>query len=370
MTENKTIGILGATGNLGRPAVRTILDTTDYHVLLGGRDQSKLQRLFPHMESRGDYIDVDIYNVEQLHNFCRRCDIVLNCAGPSNHIGDMVASACMEQRIHYVDASGDVHLYNQLQKRHEELQDKQMLWVIGVGAYPGLSEIWTAYIAETLFDKIDHLEVFLAGQGGFSLNAAYDIVCSIEMGGALGMNYCQNGEAQKIQDSSYQHYTLPPPAGERKTYLILNEEFRRIAKHYDMKKAYFYNTYPDQSVLHTFMIIKAMEEYKTEEQKKKSAKILSEQFTRKQQGTDDYTMFHSFATGSKNGQTIKLQANLLYHDNWNLLSGIVAANVARLVLEDDRKVRGCFFAAEGIHVSKMMNLLFEQGIVFAHKHFD
>ncbi|MGR3779424.1 saccharopine dehydrogenase family protein [Bacillus paramycoides] len=367
MTKNKTIGILGATGNLGQAAVQAILGTTGYNVLLGGRDQYKLQRLFPQMKSRGDCICVDIYNTELLYNFCSRCDIVLNCAGPSNRIWDLVASACMVHKIHYVDASGDEQLYNQLQERNRELKEKQLLCLIGAGVYPGLSEIWPAYIAETLFDEIDFLEIFLAGQGGFSFNAAYDIVCSIEEGSALGMNYCQNGEAKKIDGSSYRQYTLPSPAGERKTYPIINEEFRRIAKHYGMKTAYFYNTYPNQSVLNTFMIIKAMEQYKTKEQKKISAKILTEQFTGKLEGTDDYTMFHLVATGYKNGESIRLLANLLYKNDWNTLSGIVAANITQLVLEDDRQMCGCFFAAEGIDVRKMMGLLFEQDIVFTHK---
>lgn len=364
--DKKTIGIIGGTGYVGRETVKTILTFTDHNIMLGGRNQEKLRKIFPKMESRGDCLQVDVYNRDLLHNFCSKCDIVVNCAGPSKQILDMVASASIEQCAHYVDVSGDEYLYKQLMKRKQEIEEKKLLFIISAGLYPGLSEIFPAYVAEKYFDDIDLLELFFAGQGEFSLNAAYDIVCSIEEDNSLGMTYCKNGEAKKIDGEFHSKYTLPYPAGELDTYPILNQEFKRIAERYKIKSAYFYNTYQNKSVLSKFVMIKALEQYKTEEQKRASAKILTEQFGEKKKETNDFTMFHLIANGNKNGKHLQLVSNLLYKNDWNTLSGIIAANAARLVIEGNRKKFGCFFVAEGVNVTKLMDVLSDQNIFLKH----
>ncbi|MCI1694816.1 saccharopine dehydrogenase family protein [Aneurinibacillus aneurinilyticus] len=364
--DKKTIGILGATGYVGRAAVQTILSFTNHHLLLGGRNQEKLCKLFPMIESRADYLQVDIYNRELLYHFCGKCDIVVNCAGPSKQMLDRVASACIEQGVHYVDVSGDEHLYKQLMKRKQEIEEKELLFIISAGVYPGLSEIFPAYVAETYFDNIDLLELFFAGQGGFSLNAAYDIVCSIEEDTGLGMTYCKHGEAKKIDGPFHRNYSLPVPAGKRDTYPVLNEEFTQMAKRKKIKSAYFYNTYQNNSILNQFVMIKALEQYKTEEQKRASAKMLTEQFGEKKKETNDFTMLHLIATGNKNGKKLQLVSTFLYQNDWNTLSGIIAANVARLMVEGNRRKSGCFFVAEGVHVTKLIDIVGKQNIDLKH----
>lgn len=355
--KKKTIGILGASGLVGRGAVESILDSTNCHLLLGGRNREKLKENFPLIESRGEFCQLNIFDLNSLHQFCRKCDVVLNCAGPSKQIWDQVASVCIEERVHYVDVSGDENLYRQLIKRKWEIEEHKLVFIIGAGVYPGLSEIFPAYVADTYFDQVDVLELFFAGQGRFSFNASYDIVCSIEDDTGLGMTYCNYGEAQKITGSFHSRFKLPLPAGELDTYPILSEEFRRVAARYGMKKAYFYNTYPSKSVLNQFMMIKALQQYKTEEQKKASAKVLSEQFDSKRNKKDDFTMFHLIAKGSKNGDSIQLVSNLLYTNDWNRLSGITTGNIARLLIEGYGERFGCFFAAEAINVTKLMENL-------------
>lgn len=225
-----------------------------------------------------------------------------------------------------------------------------------------MSEIFPAYIARNYFDDIHRLELFFSGNGGFSLNAAYDIVCSIAEDNGAGMTYCENGTARKITDEFHKSPVLPYPAGKRNAYPIINEEFRRIAERHGVKSAYFYNTYQNSSVLSKFVMIKALEQYKTEEDKKKSATILAKEYGIGESASDDFTMFHMIAAGRKNGKTSQLTSNMLYQNNWNALSGVVAANTARLLLEKDAVRSGCFFVAEGINASRMIHLLSGQNI--------
>lgn len=355
MTKN-TIGILGVSGRVGRAAVKTLLPLREYKLILGSRNQEKTRKVFPELETGVDCRPVDIYNKDLLEDFCRRCDLVVNCAGPSRQILDRVAAAAIEQGAHYVDVSGDERLYKQLMKRNREIKEKKLSVIISAGVYPGLSELFPAYVAEKYFEDLDLLELFFAGQGEFSLNAAYDIVCSIQDNTGLGMTYCENGEAKKITTAFHSSYLLPRPAGKLDTYPILNQEFKQLANRYNIKSAYFYNTYPNKSVLNKFVMIKALEQYKTEEQKRTSARILAEQYGGEKKETKDFTMFHLSAKGSKNGKPMQLDANVLFQNDWNTLSGIIAANVARLIIEGQRDP-GCFFAAEGVNAANLMKAL-------------
>ncbi|MNW12017.1 hypothetical protein D3C71_2096000 [compost metagenome] len=75
-------------------------------------------------------------------------------------------------------------------KHQPELTAKGLTFIVSAGIYPGLSELLPAYAAQAYFDEVERLELFFAGSGEFSLNAAYDIVCSIEEDSGYGMACC------------------------------------------------------------------------------------------------------------------------------------------------------------------------------------
>ncbi|MGF9820024.1 saccharopine dehydrogenase family protein [Brevibacillus agri] len=358
--ETKTVGILGTTGVVGGAALQTILASTGHRLLLGGRNPEKLREQLAGSEDRGDWLQVDVFDAGQLADFCGRCDIVINCAGPAKQVMDKVAVACLEKGVPYVDVSGDEHLYRHLLRRKAEIEAKGLTFIISAGVYPGLSEVFPAYVAEKELDSIEQLELFFAGQGGFSLNAAYDIVCSIEEDTGWGMSYCREGAVQKIDGPFHRSYTLPQPAGKRDTYPVLTEEFCQMARQHSIPVAYFYNSYQHSGILNQFVMIKALQQYKTEEQKRLSANMLLKQFETKQPGVEDFTMFHLNATGLRAGASVRLSSTLLYRGDWNRLSGMIAAKVAHLLTEGHGSKPGCYFAAEGVSATALIEALREQ----------
>lgn len=360
MEKKTTIGVLGATGNTGRGAVEAILASPGFAVVPGGRNPDQLRAAYPHLASGIEPMYADAFDRESLRRFCGSCEVVVNCAGPSKLIADRVAEAAIGQGVHYVDVSGDEQLYRQLLARKREIEDKRLSVIVSAGAYPGLSEIFPAAAARTHLDEVDSLEMHFAGSGGFSLNAAYDIVCSIQEDASLGMTYCADGEARKLDRPVQRTCKLPPPAGERDAYPILHYEFLSAARAYGFRSAIFYNTYPDKSVLSKLVMIKALEQYKTEEQKRSSAKMLAEHYAGGAGGEPaaaEYTMLHMTAAGRRSGRPLRLVSHLLYQGDGSTLSGIVAGFAARLIVEADRKKTGCYLAAEGIEPLRMIDAL-------------
>lgn len=357
MLVTVTIGLLGATGKVGQGALEVLLAASGCRIVLGGRDAD---RRFGRYKEQGKSIqcmEVDVFDEEALLAFCAECDVVVNCAGPAKRIMDRVALAALRQSAHYVDAAGDERLYRLLMKHQPELTAKGLTFIVSAGIYPGLSELLPAYAAQACFDEVERLELFFAGSGEFSLSAAYDIVCSIEEDSGYGMACCFHGQAQKISGPYRQTYTFPFPAGKRDAYPVLNFEFLEMARRNRLGIACFYNTYPDLSVLGKFMTIKALQQYKTEEQKIASARLLAEQYAAGAVQGGDYAQFELLAEGTREGRRHALTGQLLYRGDWNKLSGIVAGSAALLMQKDGEAVPGCYLASEGVSPAKMIEAL-------------
>ncbi|MBY9080395.1 saccharopine dehydrogenase NADP-binding domain-containing protein [Paenibacillus sp. HN-1] len=352
-----TIGLLGATGKVGQGAAEVLLAASGCRIVLGGRDAENRYRPFRELGQSIQCMEVDVFDEEALLAFCAECDIVVNCAGPAKIILDRVALAALRQSAHYVDAAGDEQLYRQLKKHLPEMAAKGLTFIVSAGIYPGLSEMLPVYAAQAYFDEVERLELFFAGSGEFSLNAAYDIVCSIGEDAGHGMACCLDGQAHRINGSSRQTYTFTAPAGKRDAYPVLSFEFLEMARRNGLGYACFYNTYSDMSVLGKFMTIKALQQYKTEEQKIASARLLAEQYAAGADADGGYAQFELLAEGTREGRRLALMGQLLYRGDWNRLSGIVAAHAALLVLKDGGAVPGCYLASEGVDPAKMIEAL-------------
>ncbi|WP_294350085.1 saccharopine dehydrogenase NADP-binding domain-containing protein [uncultured Clostridium sp.] len=351
---SKVIGVLGATGLVGIGAVENLLLQSNIDILIGCRNIEKAKKIYGD-EIKEKIIEVDIFNLKALKEFCNKCDIVINCAGPSAKVLNIVADTCIDLGKDYIDVSGDKDIYNSLVNKAKDIEDKNILCLIGAGAYPGLTEIFPPFVANKYFDNVEKLEEFFAGCGQFSENAAYDIVSSIEKDQGYGMCYCRDGKLEKIKDNLHSSYELPTPAGKLDVYPVISDEFIRGISRSNIENAYFYNTYPNKDILMQFITIKMMEQYKTEEEKRESAKALSQKYS---EGNLEYTMYIIEASGIKDNEKLRIKASLYYEDNWNKLTGVIAACTAILICNDNTK-RGYFYASdiikEDLLIEKLMN---------------
>ncbi|MFB9839738.1 saccharopine dehydrogenase NADP-binding domain-containing protein, partial [Actinoallomurus acaciae] len=104
MTGGRTVGVLGASGAVGGAAVRELRDLGYSALLLGGRRPDALREV-----ARGDdeTVRVDVADPDGLAAFAGRCDVVLNCAGPTYRLKATVAAAADSAGPHCVDVAGD-----------------------------------------------------------------------------------------------------------------------------------------------------------------------------------------------------------------------------------------------------------------------
>ncbi|WP_273320831.1 saccharopine dehydrogenase family protein [Vallitalea guaymasensis] len=353
------IGILGATGSVGKKAVKTLMEYTDYKLLLGSRDKNKLDKMFDVSESIKEYVQVNINNKVQLEEFCSRCNIVLNCSGPSEIILDKVALACIEQGIHYVDVSGGEKLYDSLKNKEDIIKSKKLLFIIACGVYPGLTEIYPMYIIKKYFDVVNSLKFYFTTQGKLSFSSAYDYICGILNKVGKGMKYINRGCITSVDNNKIQEYNLPEPAGSRYCYPIINGEFERMCKNNNIDKAYFYNTFYNREDIENAMSI-------IKDSKRLGKDVLAKTMTGKFVGDNnhrDFTMIYMTCEGIKDNSEIEIEGKILYQGAGNDISGILGANVIEIIMDIIQNECGVYYVADIIPADIFIDKMNNKGIM-------
>jgi hypothetical protein len=114
------IGVLGAFGDVGAHAVRVLKSFGLGPLLLGGRRSG-----------------VDCHDAASLDGFTRVCRVVVNCAGPSAEIGDLVLRAAERAGADYVDVADGPWA-------------TERVAVVGAGLQPGLMGLLPRWVARRL----------------------------------------------------------------------------------------------------------------------------------------------------------------------------------------------------------------------------
>jgi hypothetical protein len=144
------IGVLGGAGTVGRVVVDRLAGR--YEMRVGGRDLERAAAVCPAETARP--VRVDLHDPESLAAFCDGCEAVVNCAGPSYQVLDLVARAAAAAGAHYVDAAGDFAALEAL--RGEPVVDLgELASVFSAGLMPGLSGLLPRLLATRPLARLD-----------------------------------------------------------------------------------------------------------------------------------------------------------------------------------------------------------------------
>ncbi len=217
MSRPVTFGIVGGYGATGRIVASALRKSGDGEILIGGRDLAKAQALAAELDSRTSAAQLDILDANSLDGFCRRCSIVVNCAGPVILLQDRVAQAALRQRSHYIDAAGMSFVKERMLPHIREIENLGLSFVVSAGWMPGLSELLPAYAhaqARATMDSIESLTVYFADCGEWSTNALRDGAWFIHKAGLRNAGYFHKGEWTRVKTSqAFRRIDLGHPIG-------------------------------------------------------------------------------------------------------------------------------------------------------------
>jgi short subunit dehydrogenase-like uncharacterized protein len=139
--------IYGATGYTGKLTVRMAL-ARGFCPVLAGRSAEKLRAVAGPfgLEYRAAYLT----DADRLAGVLRDIDVVLNVAGPFSLTAQPLVDACLRTGTHYLDVTGELPVFETLQRRDAEARSGNVMIMPGVGFVVVPSDCLAAHVARRL----------------------------------------------------------------------------------------------------------------------------------------------------------------------------------------------------------------------------
>ena len=204
MTGN--ILIYGATGYTGKLIARTAR-SAGLQLILAGRRAQKVKAV---AEPLGlAWRSFDLAEATRLNDGLKDVAVVLNAAGPFSATARPMADACLRNRVHYLDITGEVDVFEALAARDAEAKAAGVTLLPGVGFDVAPSDCLAAHLKRRLPDATD-LKIYIGGAASLSrgtMKTAIEGIAAgtrVRRGGRLvtldqaGAGSCDFGQGAKL----------------------------------------------------------------------------------------------------------------------------------------------------------------------------
>ena len=155
--EHKTFLILGGYGNTGRPLANLLLQESDVHILLAGRNLQKAKALADELNrafegNRVGGVRADASDTDSLKQAFSGVDLVV-VASSTTKFTRQIATAALESRIDYLDIQYSTQKIALLKSMTESIQQAGCCFITDAGFHPGLPAFMVRYIAQ-FYDQL------------------------------------------------------------------------------------------------------------------------------------------------------------------------------------------------------------------------
>ena len=172
---NGTILIYGATGYTGRLIAKAASDK-GARPILAGRNLDKVKRVAEPLGLSARTFDLG--DPARIDAAVKDVSVVLCAAGPFSATSRPVADACLRNRVHYLDITGEIDVFEALAARDAEAQARGVVLLPGVGFDVVPSDCLAAHLKRRLPDAND-LELYLSLGANMSRGTAKTMIEAI-----------------------------------------------------------------------------------------------------------------------------------------------------------------------------------------------
>jgi len=199
-------------------------------------------------------------DVGKSDNFLKLLDevkpvLVVNWGSPYDNL--VVMDACLEYGVNYIDTACYEHpdkygfSYAKQLAKNEAYKKKNLLAILGSGFDPGVSNVFSAYARDYLFDKIETIDILDCNGGSKdeSIKFAPNFDPEINLRELiLPIKFWEKGkwqERMKLIDDDAPYFEFNfPEAGKFTPYLMYHEELETIPTHIPgLKRIRFWMTF-------------------------------------------------------------------------------------------------------------------------------
>ena len=178
---NKTFLLYGANGYTGELITRYAVERS-LNPILAGRNENKIK---PLAERHGlDYRIFRLEDAAKLDAALQETEFVLHCAGPFSLTSKQMVEACLRNRKHYLDITGEIAVFEAMATHDAEAKKAGIMIMPGVGFDVVPSDCLTKHLKERL-PSADNLSLAFYGIGKISHGTQVTMTMNIGNGGAV-----------------------------------------------------------------------------------------------------------------------------------------------------------------------------------------
>lgn len=172
--------IYGAYGYTGTLIVEEALEQ-GLRPVLAGRDPHQLKILADRygLPSR----TFDLHDTAELDRALEGRRMLLHCAGPFIRTFRPMVDACLRQRVHYLDITGEIEVFEGLAGLDSAALEAHVMLLPGVGFDVVPTDCLAAHLKDRMPDAT-HLSLAFHGDGGFSRGTRYTLLEGLGHAGA------------------------------------------------------------------------------------------------------------------------------------------------------------------------------------------
>jgi len=255
--------IIGAGGVGGVVAHKCAMTSEVFdHVVLASRTKARCDAIAAQVEQMHrrtiETAQVDADDVKQTVALIEKVepDLLINVALPYQDLTLM--DACLAAGVDYLDTANyeprDVAKfeYKWQWAYRERFEKAGRMALLGSGFDPGVTNVFSAYARDHLFDTIESIDILdcNAGSHGHAFATNFNPEINIREVTQRG-RYWEKGEWKEIDPMSISQTFDFPGVGPRKAYLIYHEELESLVQHIPgLQRIRFWMTFGDEYLTH------------------------------------------------------------------------------------------------------------------------
>jgi short subunit dehydrogenase-like uncharacterized protein len=151
--------------------------------ILSGRNAASVKKLADELQL--SYVAFDLGDNSAADNALKDVKVVLHCAGPFMYTSKQMIAACLRNKAHYLDITGEIPVFEGAHKHDEAAKKEGIMIMPGVGFDVVPTDCLSLYLKEQMPDA-NQLELCLMSKGGrLSHGTAITVAESLGTGSAM-----------------------------------------------------------------------------------------------------------------------------------------------------------------------------------------
>ncbi|MET0754128.1 MAG: saccharopine dehydrogenase NADP-binding domain-containing protein [Pyrinomonadaceae bacterium] len=181
---SKTFLIYGANGYTGELITRFAAEQ-GLKPVLAGRNQAKIEELARAYDF--DFRVFDLKDSAKLDAALQEVEFVLHCAGPFSLTSKPMVEACLRNKRHYLDITGEIAVFETMARLDKKAREAGIMIMPGVGFDVVPSDCLAKYLKDKL-PAATHLTLAFYGMGKISHGTQATMTMNVGKGGAIRKN--------------------------------------------------------------------------------------------------------------------------------------------------------------------------------------